>query len=191
MYLALGALSAGVFAAYTGADPLHEFAVHDAAVFLAAQAGFTLTLCAYYIFLVLAAICSKGGTREGCLRLLQITGTAPVVAGYYMLVWTPAMMDKMPKVAELWADIGARSPAVAAAPYATASLLFAGSFILERAAFRARSEGMARDKLIEEFRGSSVKIQEDGSLRGETELASLIGNMDLEGGWGHETQKGD
>lgn len=96
IYLAAtGILLAGV-AISTDADPLSTFAEQDPQLFQFAQAAFALVFLAYGVISFFSYCCSdrdSSGQRFVHIMFVMLFGTA-----YYMLVWTPAMMDELPKV---------------------------------------------------------------------------------------------
>merc|ERR1712113_1112185 len=53
LYYTMAASCAAVYAVITGTDPFSAFAAHDAAVYVAAQAGLCLSLITYTVMLFL------------------------------------------------------------------------------------------------------------------------------------------
>jgi hypothetical protein len=157
----LTALLAGIFAASTGKEPLATFAHHDAAVYLFTQAVFAIVICFYAILLFLAYCLSKTG-REGLFRCLQILGVTPIVAIYYVHVWTPAMLDEMPHIDNLVVLMVGEGSAVskfAWLPYLPVAVLFLIILHLERLCWNA---SVVKDNQI-----SIV-------MRDEVELTSML-----------------
>jgi len=170
-------LCAGVFALYTGKEPLAAFAHHDASVYLFTQVIFALAYCLYFLLLCCAYCCSKGGTLEGVYRCLQMLGAAPIAVIYYKHVWTPAMLDEMPHMDELvvWmVGEGAAVSQYAWLPYLPVSILFLVLLRLERLCFYASGAGSTKAGQEE----SPVVM-----MRNDVELATLIGG-EGPGDWG-------
>eukprot|EP00930_Biecheleria_cincta_P098865 TRINITY_DN9051_c0_g1_i1.p1 TRINITY_DN9051_c0_g1~~TRINITY_DN9051_c0_g1_i1.p1 ORF type:complete len:442 (-),score=98.62 TRINITY_DN9051_c0_g1_i1:131-1456(-) len=132
------------FLVWTSKDPLHELADHDANVFLLQQAGFALLLILYFVLLVLAVCVSDIGTpiQLGC-RFAQMTLVGLFCLVYYHLVWTPAMLDEMPRVdafGAAWSGSTSTEAATAVAaatrgvflPYALAAVVFFTNIVLEK-----------------------------------------------------------
>jgi len=179
LYFALTALCAAGFAVYTGMDPLAVFAMHDASVYLVAQFGIATGFLLYSISLSMACACSQSGMSEFCFRCTQFIIFTLVSAAYYMLVWTPAMMDEKPMVEAFVRAITKRSDVTSLIwlPYLVASLLFFMMLRMEQLTWRARGPGAKAGKADAT---PSISLREDGELRG-MELARILGNQeDLE-----------
>jgi|Transcript_95082 hypothetical protein len=159
-------LCAGIFAVYSGTEPLAAFAHHDPAVYLFTQAVFALIFCLYAMLLVVAYCLSARGTSEGCYRLVQILGVIPALCIYYSHVWTPAMMDEMPHIDNLVSLLIGQGSAVSGyswLPYVPISVNFLVLLELERMCWATRS-GKESDNM-------SIVV------RDELELGSIIPNV--------------
>jgi predicted nucleic acid-binding Zn-ribbon protein len=163
----LTTLCAGIFALYTGKEPLAAFAHHDASVYLFTQVIFGLAYCMYFLLLCCMWCCSKRGTMEGAIRFCQIVGAAPIFGIYYKLVWTPAMLDEMPRMdilVEWIVGPGAAVSQFAWLPYFPVSVLFLILLRLERACWQASgSDSKKKEELC------SVVMRDD------IELATIYG----------------
>jgi hypothetical protein len=177
LYFALTALCLAGFAVYTGTDPLTVFAMHDASVYLVAQVGIAVAFFLYSIFLCMVCTCTDSATSEFCFRCLQIIIFILVSAAYYILVWTPAMLDENPMVEAFLASLTARSDVTPLiwSPYLVASVLFFTMLRLEQLTWRARGAGVKVGGKA--AAGPSISMREDGELRG-MELANILGNQE-------------
>jgi len=176
LYFALTAITACIFAAVTGTDPLRAFAVHDGSVYLVAQAGFAFAFSLYSVFLCTAMSCSRLGTSELCMRMAQIAASVFLGGVYYVVVWTPAMLDKLPELTKAWSNVVGEGSedSLAWVPYLVPSVVFLCTLRLEQLAWRSRGKS-------DKDASPSIAFREDGELRvGMTELASLVGHQDLE-----------
>jgi len=144
------------FLVWTGKDPIHELAENDANVFLLQQAGFAAFLLLYFLMLVLAVCMSDAGTptQLGC-RAAQMTLVALFSLVYYHLVWTPAMLDEMPRVDAFGAGLFGKDvtqTAAAAAtrgvflPYAIAAVAFFTNIVLEKLIQQEASQEESQEK---------------------------------------------
>lgn len=165
----LTSLCAGVFAAYSGKEPLAAFAHHDPAVYLFTQAVFAFVYCLYGLLLITAFCTSKSGTSEGCYRLIQMFGAIPVACIYYLNVWTPAMMDEMPRMDRLVAMMLGDGTAVSNfswVPYVPVSVNFLVLLELERMCWNT-------GRTAKEKEADKMSIV----MRDDVELASIIPNV--------------
>lgn len=160
---------AGVFALYTGKEPLAAFAHHDASVYLFTQAIFGVVYCLYFALLFCAYCVARGGTGEGLYRILQLCGAVPVGMIYYIHVWTPAMLDEIPRmdrVVALFVGPGSAVSNYAWLPYLPVSVVFAVLLRLERLSWFASLVGTHVDR-----KGDQMSF----TMRGDLELATVIG----------------
>lgn len=101
-YLFCLSVGASCFVAYTREDPMSEFAEQDAGVYLWAQAAFFATFVIYFLILsgmcILSCLHTDTPLSEVISRGAQCFALLAFGIGYYQLVWTPAMVDEMPKV---------------------------------------------------------------------------------------------
>jgi len=95
VYLAVTGILMAAFAAGTGEDPLSTFAEQDPQLYQFAQCGFALLFILYGLLSSSALCC---GDSDNSWRWLHILVTVSFGAVYYVLVWTPAMTDELPKV---------------------------------------------------------------------------------------------
>jgi len=172
LYYALAALCAAIFAGVTGTDPFSAFAAHDAALYLAAQAGLCISLVIYTVFLIMQCGCGCDG-YDCKIRAVQISGAVVVSLPYYELVWTPAMMDKLPKVMDLLVDMVGEDKAtfIIPVPYGLAASIFTVLLFCEQLTLRHGK----RDKQVGVSDSTSITMRTDGELRGVEELTSFIG----------------
>merc|ERR1711988_1999591 len=95
----MGAVTGFLLAAIaikTDADPLSTYAEQDPQLFQFAQAGFALVFLAYGLISFFAYCCcdrDSSAWRFMHLVVIVLFGTV-----YYQLIWTPAMLDELPKV---------------------------------------------------------------------------------------------
>jgi hypothetical protein len=102
-YLSCAGLCALVFAGMTGDDPLTTFSEHDPELYQFAQVAFALMVFAYVTVSFVACGCMTG---DGSFRAVQLFLVCCLCGVYYVLVWTPAMVDESPKVDEIFEILG-------------------------------------------------------------------------------------
>jgi len=122
VYLTMFALSLSCFALFTGDDPLSTFAEQDATLYQFAQCAFALMFVLFGV-ISFVAWCT---TPSGC-RLLNFIVLLSFGIAYYILVWTPAMIDELPTVDELlegFSQADDTPRVLVAAPYLVLTLVF-------------------------------------------------------------------
>jgi len=186
LYLCIVNGVAGAFAAYTGADPLHVFALREKALYTLAQVFFAGVLCTYW-FVILYAWFLASRTWESWWRFAQVLFASMILVAYYLLIWTPAVTDKLPEVhdavKETWNNdlLHPHPSLLACGPYVLPCLVFYILFFIERATQRRAQVAptVDGDELL-------VAIRKMVELRGEEALTNLMGLRDPEGG--HKTK---
>lgn len=143
IWFTLTCFAASCFAGVSGAEPLAVLAMHDASVYLASQVVVGILLTIYALFMLLSwFLCSAGGTREPCYRLIQTTILTPPLLVYLLFIWTPTMQDRLPEMDKLvlmalkWAGL---QGVVAGMwiPYLMGTIVFAAEGVLELLCFKA------------------------------------------------------
>lgn len=97
VYLAVtGILMAG-FAMSTGEDPLSTFAEQDFKLYQFAQCAFAMMFLLYGVLSSFALCCtdSEGNSNWRTVHVLVLIAFGAL---YYLLIWTPAMLDELPRV---------------------------------------------------------------------------------------------
>jgi len=128
------------FALHTGEDPLSTFAEQDPKLYQFAQCGFAIVFVCYGLISCIALCCVD--ETDSLLRALHCIAIVLFGVGYYILIWTPAMLDEGPRVDDFVESLilpdsqAAGSNAsgkeedvpllITVAPYAVMSAVFAG-----------------------------------------------------------------
>mmetsp|Transcript_49450 Transcript_49450/g.117662 ORF Transcript_49450/g.117662 Transcript_49450/m.117662 type:complete len:697 (+) Transcript_49450:79-2169(+) len=187
LYFTISCLCASLFAALTSTDPLAAFAARDSELYLFVQVAFAIVFIIYALFILLLR-CFAGHALVRGYRTFQLVVVSGVATAYYVLVWTPAMVDTSPQVDDTVAELAKPwiSPQMASVlhwmPYVLLTCLFAILLRLEQLCWKDRTTMSVDVTDLEQVR---ALIKECKSRGGEmiTELSTLVNSP--------ESRKGD
>lgn len=154
-YLAVSGILMTAFTLHTGEDPLSTFAEQDPKLYQFAQCSFAIVFV-FYGMISTVALCCVDDT-DSFFRTLHFAAMLLFGVGYYILIWTPAMLDEGPRVDDFVESLvlpdtqAAGSNAsgkeedvpllITVAPYVVISAVFSFLYLFETSSSKVRPDG--------------------------------------------------